>query len=118
MCTAQASAWKIPRSALQEKNPVAITDATLAVGRRLFREHCADCHGSQGKGNGPDADPKHRLHMDLTRAAGAAGNPDGIVFHKILNGRSDPKMPSFKDKLTTEQVWTLVAYVQSLRAKS
>jgi mono/diheme cytochrome c family protein len=55
--------------------------------------------------------------MDLTRAAGAEANPDGIVFHKIMNGREKPKMPTFKDKLTPEQVWTLVGYVQSLRAK-
>ncbi|HYI31329.1 MAG TPA: c-type cytochrome [Bradyrhizobium sp.] len=115
---AQASAWKIPPKAAEEKNPVTVTAETLAEGRRLYRQNCQRCHGPQGKGNGSDADPKHLHHMDLTRAAGAAGNPDGIVFHKIVNGREKPKMPAFKDKLTKEQVWTLVGYVQSLRAKS
>ena len=118
VCAAQASAWRVPASAREETNPVAVTDATLVAGRRIYREHCARCHGPQGTGNGSDADPKYRDRMDLTREAGAAGNPDGIVFHKILNGRANPKMPAFKDKLTPEQVWTLVGYVQSLRAKS
>lgn len=115
---AQANAWKLPPSAADEKNPVAVTPVSLAEGRRLFRENCARCHGPQGKGNGSDADPKHKHHMDLTREAGADGNPDGVVFHKIMNGRTNPKMPSFKEKLTAEQVWTLVGFVQSLRAKS
>ncbi len=118
LATAQGTAWKLPPTAPDEKNPIEMTDAAMASGRRLFRENCARCHGPQGQGNGSDADPKHRHHMDLTRAAGAEGNPDGVVFHKIWGGRQKPKMPGFRNKLTKEQVWTLVGYVQSLRAKS
>jgi mono/diheme cytochrome c family protein len=113
----QASGWTIPSTAVDEKNPIAVTDATLVAGRRLFRQHCQRCHGPQGKGNGSDADPKYKTEMDLTNPARADRNPDGVVFHKIWNGRSKPKMPAFKDTLTPEQVWTLVGYVQSLRAK-
>jgi mono/diheme cytochrome c family protein len=116
VATAQGNAWTLPASAATEKNPVAVDAATLAAGRRLFRENCARCHGPQGKGNGSDADPKHRHHMDLTRAD--ADDAEGILFHKIWNGRDKPKMPAFKDKLTKEQVWTLVAFAQSLREKS
>lgn len=115
---AQRSGWQLPQGAAAEQNPVAVTDATLAAGRRLFREHCQRCHGPQGTGNGSDADPKYRDEMDLTAAARAARNPDGVVFHKIWSGREKPRMPAFKDKLTKEQVWTLVGFVQSLRAKS
>ncbi len=115
---AQGTGWQLPATAADEKNPVAVTPATLAAGRRIFRENCQRCHGPQGKGDGSDADPKYKARMDLTSAARADRNPDGIVFHKILSGRQKPKMPAFKDKLTTEQVWTLVGYVQSLRAKS
>ena len=115
---AQGTGWKLPVTAANEKNPVAVSAATLVSGRRLFRDHCLRCHGPQGKGNGSDADPKYRERMDLTSAARAPINPDGVIFHKIWSGREKPKMPAFKDKLTKEQVWTLVGYVQSLRAKS
>lgn len=115
---AQRSGWQLPAGAAGEKNPVAVTDATIAAGRRLYREHCRRCHGPQGTGNGSDADPRYRGEMDLTTAARAARNPDGVVFHKIWSGREKPKMPAFKDTLTKEQVWTLVGFVQSLRAKS
>jgi mono/diheme cytochrome c family protein len=115
---AQSTGWKLPVTSPDLKNPVAVTDATLAAGRRLYREHCQRCHGPQGKGNGSDADPKYKTQMDLTVAARADRNPDGIVFHKVWSGREKPKMPAFKDKLTEEQVWTVVGFVQSLRAKS
>ncbi len=112
------SGWTLPASAADDKNPVAVTGATLAAGRRLFREHCQRCHGPQGRGNGSDANPKYAREMDLTSAARADRNPDGVIFHKIWNGREKPKMPAFRKKLTTAQVWTLVGFVQSLRAKS
>jgi len=115
---AQGTGWQLPATAADEKNPVAVTPVSLAAGRRLFREHCQRCHGPQGKGNGSDADPKLKARMDLTSAARADRNPDGVVFHKIWAGREKPKMPALKDKLTAEQVWTLVGFVQSLRAKS
>ena len=53
--------------------------------------------------------------MDLTRADRAAKNPEGVMFFKAWNGRKKPKMPAFKDELTKEQVWAVVAYAQTLR---
>lgn len=118
LVAAQGTAWQLPAGAADEKNPVTVTAATLASGRRLYRENCQRCHGPQGKGNGSDADPKYKRGMDLTSAARADRNPDGVVFHKIWGGREKPKMPAFREKLTREQVWTLVGFVQSLREKS
>jgi hypothetical protein len=53
----------------------------------------------------------------LTNPARAQANPDGIVFYKIWNGRSSPKMPTFSEEISKEQAWTIVACVQTLRAK-
>ena len=116
LVSAQHDPWKLPASAADEKNPVTMDAAAMAAGHRLFRENCMRCHGPQGKGDGSNADRKHRHHMDLTRADFT--DPAGVLFHKISNGRVKPKMPAFKDKLTKEQIWTLAGYVQSLRAKS
>ena len=111
------SGWTLPAGAKDEKNPLTVNEAVIAAGRKLFLSKCQRCHGAQGKGDGPDADKTHLHHMNLTLAANAAANPDGVVFHKIWNGRSSPKMPRFSDELTKDQAWALVAYVQTLRAK-
>ena len=55
--------------------------------------------------------------MNLTNPKRADRNPDGIVFYKVSNGRAKPKMPAFKEELSQEQIWSVVAYVQSLRKK-
>ena len=53
--------------------------------------------------------------MDLTNPKRAERNSDGVVFYKVWNGRKKPKMPAFKDELTKQQIWSVVAYVQTLR---
>ena len=55
--------------------------------------------------------------MDLTNPKRAERNTDGVVYYKVANGRGRPKMPAFKDELNEQQIWTVVAYVQSLRKK-
>ncbi len=113
----QGNGWQIPPNAAQEKSPIAVSDAVVAAGKKLFSANCQRCHGEAGKGDGPDGDPDHQEDMDLTVAARAVRNPDGIVFYKIWNGRLVPKMPVFSEQLSKEQVWAIVAYVQTLRGK-
>lgn len=113
----QGTRWTIPPTAAEEKNPLPANEATLAGGKKLFAGKCQRCHGPAGKGDGPDADAKYAADMDLTVAARAARNADGTVFYKIWNGRQTPKMPAFSEEMTKEQVWAVVAYVQTLRGK-
>jgi mono/diheme cytochrome c family protein len=113
----QATRWTIPPGGADEKNPLPINEATLAGGKKLFLAKCQRCHGAEGKGDGPDADAKYAATQDLTSAARALRNSDGTVFYKVSNGRSNPKMPVFSEELTKEQIWAIVAYVQTLRKK-
>lgn len=109
--------WTLPQGAADEKSPLTVNDSVVANGKKLFASKCQRCHGAAGKGDGPDADKEHQADMNLTVAARAARNPDGIVFYKIWNGRTTPKMPTFSEELSKEQVWAIVAYVQTLREK-
>lgn len=109
--------WTLPQGAADLKNPLTVNDSVVANGKKLFASKCQRCHGPAGKGDGPDAEKEHQADMNLTVAARAARNPDGIVFYKIWNGRTNPKMPTFSEELSKEQVWAIVAYVQTLREK-
>src|SRR5881392_2545450 len=42
--------WSIPSELHQAKNPVPLTPAVLAEARAHFADHCASCHGNDGKG--------------------------------------------------------------------
>lgn len=107
--------WTLPPDAKELKNPLTVDEKVLSAGKAIFKDKCERCHGPGGLGDGPDADPDAMMDMDLTVAKRAERNPDGVVFYKVMNGRRKPKMPVFKEELTTEQVWAVVAYAQSLR---
>jgi len=97
-----------------QPGPVVISDtapgpfesnaAATANGQMLFSQmNCSGCHGNGGGGMGPAL-------MDDQWIYGS--RPDQ-VFASIVEGRPNG-MPSWKNRLTTQQVWQLVAYVRSL----
>ena len=106
--------WQIPADAGREVNPIAASDKVIAKGKGIFKSKCQHCHGVSGKGDGPDADPKHKPG-DLTDSKRASRNPDGVMFYKLWNGRKNPKMPSFKTEMSKEDVWTVIQYAKTLR---
>ena len=112
-----SSGWTLPPDADTKKNPLTVDAKVLAAGKTVFKDKCTKCHGETGVGDGPDADPDHREDMDLTNPKRADRNSDGVVFYKVSNGRRKPKMPVFKEELTENQIWSVVAYVQTLRKK-
>jgi mono/diheme cytochrome c family protein len=107
--------WALPADAETKKSPLTADAKVLAAGKSVFKSKCEKCHGPNGLGDGPDADPDHQEDMDLTKASRAAKNPDGVMFYKVSNGRKSPKMPAFKEQLNEEQIWSVVAYAKSLR---
>ena len=109
------SGWQLPPDAAATRNPLTVDDAVLATGKAVFKDKCQKCHGPAGLGDGPDADPDAQEDMDLTNPKRASRNSDGVVFYKVANGRRKPKMPAFKEELTPEQIWSVVAYAQTLR---
>ena len=111
------SGWQLPPDAPDTRNPLTVDGTLLETGRKVYGDKCQKCHGAKGLGDGPDADPDHAEEMNLTNPKRAERNPDGVVFYKVANGRRKPKMPAFKEELSKEQIWSVVAYVQSLRKK-
>lgn len=107
--------WQIPDGAAGIANPVALSDAVIARGHEIYRSKCQRCHGATGVGNGRDASSERRP-ADLTDASRATSNPDGVLFYKIWNGRSRPRMPAFKTDIPRDDVWAVVHYIKTLRA--
>jgi len=93
---------------------VPVSPASIARGKSLYQSKCQRCHGPDGTGRGPDADPAH-APADLTDARRASRNPDGVMFYKIWNGRARPKMPAMKSEVSVTDAWMIVHYVKTLR---
>src|ERR1043166_2166806 len=90
---------------------------SLAAGRQLFMENCAQCHGPTGKGDGPGREsmnPKQPLPANFTDAEFMAGLSPFKAFNAISFGVDNTAMASFA-ALSEAQRWELAFYVLSLR---
>jgi putative heme-binding domain-containing protein len=84
------------------KNPHT-APADVAAGAKIFRAHCAECHGPAGEG---DRGPK------LTTGVFFHGQTDADLFTNITNGIPGTAMPAVF--FSQDQLWQIVAYVRSL----
>ena len=53
----------------QEIKKVPIQSTSAASGQAMFKEYCAVCHGTSGKGDGPAANALKKRPADLTQLA-------------------------------------------------
>jgi len=115
-----------------KKVPVQPTQAM--AGKDLFREYCAVCHGTAGKGDGPAAAALKTAPADLTQISKNDGGkfPELKVQH-IINGEADQpvahgskEMPVWGNifrhmganpDLAAVRVYNLVKYIEGIQAK-
>lgn len=91
-------------------NPVPITEASLANGRKHFEINCAVCHGAKGDAVNPNA-RFGLIAIPLTVEATRA-RTDGYIFGMIRNGRAS--MPSY-NRIEERDRWDVVNYVRALQ---
>jgi cytochrome c oxidase cbb3-type subunit 2 len=111
-----------PEPPLVATAPPARAELT-ARGRDLYASaKCWECHGEQGRGDGPSAahlkDDLDRpiRPTDLTRGQLKGGTHVADVFRTMTNGLDGTPMPSFADTMTDEERWAISYYVLSLSA--
>jgi mono/diheme cytochrome c family protein len=96
-------------------NPLPKTPETIRAGGTLYGERCAACHDPSGTGHG-DAGlalyPSPALLADLIRMPRAI---DEYLLWAISEGgaRFGTRMPAFKDTLSEEQIWQIIAYMRA-----
>jgi mono/diheme cytochrome c family protein len=105
----------LTRDAPKGPNPVALTDANLIAGIDLYGQHCAICHGT-AKGDAsasPVAKGEYPAPPQLA-TDGVEEDPEGYSFWKIAHGIRWTGMPSWKDTLSDQQIWTLALFLKHM----
>ena len=89
-----------------------------ANGKGLYAQHCASCHGPDGKGNGVAAAALNPKPADLTNKAYVEGLKDQYLFDLLQKGGAavgkSPFMAPFGSKLKDGEIRDVIAYVRSL----
>ena len=105
--TASAS---IPSEFAGQSNPLGADAATK--GSNIFKTNCEACHGPQGHGDGPASlalEPKPKNLAELQATAG-----DDYLFWRISSGKEGTSMVAWKGVLTDEQIWQVIAFINTL----
>jgi len=97
-----------------------IQPPSVAQGAAIYAEHCAACHGSTGKGDGPAA---AQLLTQRTTPLPDFSTPDHFLHHSqaelfqiVTEGRLEYFMPPWANTLSEAERWSVVAYLYSLSA--
>ena len=89
------------------KNPVPMSEQSIAKGKALFEKHCISCHGESGS--------SENKTTDLTDDLWIHGESEGEIFHVITDGTKGTTMRGFKKETTKKERWHLVNYIKSLK---
>jgi thiosulfate dehydrogenase len=99
----------VARAAPKVANPVTADEANLVAGARLYRDHCTLCHGDP-------VHPKSPLADSLNPRAPQFMNdmpdmPEHHNYYILQHGIRWTAMPGWKNVLTDQQIWQLVAFL-------
>jgi len=106
MTVAMAGNWNVPMDARNLANPVGKTDAANRQASKVWTDHCQQCHGPVGAGDGSEQRVSYDLRSIVVKLT------DGELYWKITHGVG--KMPSFAGPLTDEERWLVVNHLRNL----
>lgn len=99
---------------IMERTPIIPDKESLTSGRKLYQQHCAVCHGEDGRGDGPAAkamDPSPANFLDHEHSA--IYGP-GDKFWIIGKGNDATGMPAF-GQIGAKDRWNLVNFILELQ---
>jgi mono/diheme cytochrome c family protein len=110
----EARQLALPADAKKRKNPIANSADVIAQGKAHWADHCAVCHGNDGKGHADMGAKMYPPAPDMTER-GTQDLTDGELFYMIENGVRLTGMPAWGSAHGTEEdSWKLVHFIRHL----
>lgn len=93
----------------------------LALGKQVYAQNCATCHGPQGEGQYPAAPYKpDKSGLIAAPPHDSTGHtwhhPDGVLLNITRNGlmvQGFQPMPAFGEKLAENEIQAVLAFIKS-----
>jgi len=103
----------IPAADRDAPNPHATDRDAWREGADHFGEHCATCHGLDGRGQSGIGPRMYPPVPDLA-SADVQRLSDGALFAIIQHGVRWTGMPAFQTSHTPEETWKLVSFIRAV----
>jgi DMSO reductase family type II enzyme heme b subunit len=110
-----------PERVIEPGTPLSVTPNLIAEGKKVYeRMKCWECHGHEGKGDGPKAKdlkddwkypaPPSAFNVGIYKGGGTPSD----VYLRFTTGLDGSPMPSYEGSLNNKERWQLVFYTLSL----
>jgi mono/diheme cytochrome c family protein len=105
----------VPAEYRGQTSTVAPTAATIREGATLYAENCASCHGATGLGDGEAGRALNPSPALLAYMINMPVAVDEYLLWTISEGGKPlgTGMPAFKDSLTKEEIWKVIAFMRA-----
>jgi len=105
----------VPQSVRERKNPIGPSREVLEEGRAHFADHCAVCHGEDGRGRTEMGPNFHPPVPDMTSRE-IQSLSDGEIYYAIRNGVRFSGMPAWGSEHGDDDGadWKLVHFIRHL----
>jgi len=114
-----------PEEPIKISEEVPLTSESISEGKKIYADNkCWECHGHEGKGDGPKSDEleddfgNQIKPADFTKGVYRCGGSSVDLYRTIVTGLNGTPMPSYADSIQSEKErWHLVHYIRSLKKK-
>ena len=103
----------IPPEADRQQNPFAHQSETWRDAREHYLDHCAVCHGRDGRGQTELGARMYPPVPDFTSTE-VQERSDGALYYIVQNGVRWTGMPAWKDEHSADETWRLVSLIRKM----
>lgn len=96
------------------RNPVIMTEESVAYGKKMYERTCIVCHGADGLGHGNVIGPdKFNAKLPSLIGEKVVALSDGEIYHTITHGYGI--MFSYKSQLKPTERWAVINYIRAMQ---
>ncbi len=92
---------------------MAADEASLIAGAKIYKQHCAVCHGFPGEPKSAIAQGMYPAPPQLFQGVGVTDDEPWESYWKVENGIRMSGMPAFKGRLTETEIWQVSVLVKN-----
>ena len=85
--------------------PIAATNDNYLAGAKVYRAHCAVCHGLPGQAGSATSKGMFPRPPELFKGTGVTDDPAGETYWKVNNGIRLTGMPAYGNSLNKDEMW-------------
>ena len=105
----------VPEAYQNARSTIPGGSVAILEGGQLYNQHCTSCHGANGLGNGIAGKSLMPSPALLSYMIKRPISADEYLLWAIADGgvQFQTSMPAFKDKLSRDEIWKVIAYMRS-----